>query len=1517
VFDNVVGGTPLKSLTVTGTSDFTLLASAVTTSGAQNYNGAVTVGPTGAALDLTSTGGSVTFGNTVNDATANTDALTVSGNAVFDNVVGGTPLKSLTVTGTSDFTLLASAVTTSGAQNYNGTVTAGPTGAALDLTSTGGIVTFGSTLDDAASNTDALTVSGNAVFGGVVGGAKELRSLHVTGTSSFALAASAVTTGTTQNYDGTVTVGPTSKALDLTGTTISFGSTLDDAASNTDALTVSGNAVFGGVVGGAKDLLSLHVTGTTSFASAASGVATSTTQSYDGSVTVGPTSKALDLTGTTVTFGSTVDDAASNTDALTVSGNAVFGGVVGGAKELLSLHVTGTTSFASAASGVATSTTQSYDGSVTVGPTSKALDLTGTTVTFGSTVDDAASNTDALTVSGNAVFDGVVGGAKELLLLHVTGTSSFASAASAVTTSTMQNYDGAVTVGPTSKALDLTGTTITFGGTLDDAASNTDALTVTGDALFDGVVGGLHALKSLSVTGTADIEGGAVTTTTRQSYAGAVTLSADTTLNATTVTFAGTLNSDTTARVLTIHGAATFDGAVGGANPLKSLSVTGTADIEGGAVTTTTTQDYGGAATLSADTTLNATSVTFASMLDSDATPRALMINAAVTFDGAVGGLFALNSLSVTGTSNLNGGLIRSAGAQSYGGAVQVTIDDTLATLNDNANVTFSSTVDALNLGGAALTIDTSGGRAFGNFGVVQFEGKVGGLHPLAALTITSGPFTLNSGINVTTTGNVLITVAEEQHDEAGGPKDNLELGGGSTLTSSGGNIELRAGDNLKIDAGSTLAATAGTVTLRADFNNNDTTPGATIDLDGAINSPTINVFSGAGNDTINLQQTLGGTTTNINANGGGDTVNISSTAGASGAGVVSGIAGTVNVAAAGANNTLNLDDGGDATSTSGTLTATSITGLGMAGTVNYSGLAQVYVNLGTNAALDFNVQSTLGTTPVNLKGQASGTVDVGDLGHRLDGIAGLLVVDKVKTLDLNDQGSTSGQVYNIDNMSIGRPLNAPHVLVEYLDMGAGTTVEVNGGNQLGSQLVDDTFNLFLPNTATKNADGSAGPGELPITTTLKLDGGTSPGGFHNKLNVVVPQTAAATGNVYHAHVGNFGSADPIQIQNIQSLYMYGSPVDSNDLANDTSAFGVLIGGLNADTLLGGTGEDVLFGGGDTSGTGESLAARSATSFVFAEFAPQYNADGTVSYKQLTGNGNSTVNAGGGTAVAVTPNTEINSASDVVQVNGRIDALTFLTARFAPVTSLPSIFQQALAGDPVLSGLTAPPAGPAPLPVAHLGPSPTLSQLQDYVAAAFQDVLGRAASAADVSYWAGQLAGGLSRQDFATALTHSDEYYADKIITPAYEMYLGRAADAAGLAYWTSQLRDHGLTDEELEAGFIASAEFYTNAGGTDSGWVNALYLKLLNRPADANGLSFWLAQLAGGESREQVALGFTTSLERETTRVTGDYQTFLGRSPDQAGINYWVSEFAQGLMTNEDVIAGFVASDEFFSKHS
>lgn len=225
------------------------------------------------------------------------------------------------------------------------------------------------------------------------------------------------------------------------------------------------------------------------------------------------------------------------------------------------------------------------------------------------------------------------------------------------------------------------------------------------------------------------------------------------------------------------------------------------------------------------------------------------------------------------------------------------------------------------------------------------------------------------------------------------------------------------------------------------------------------------------------------------------------------------------------------------------------------------------------------------------------------------------------------------------------------------------------------------------------------------------------------------------------------------------------------------------------------------------------------------------------------------------------------------------------------------------------------PSDPAPSPSAPTDPaSDPMSEDSAYVSAVFEAVLSRAPYLDELDAWTQKLVAGLSRADFVNALDHSDEYYAT-IIRPAYERYLGREADAAGISYWTNQMRA-GLTDEQLEAKFIASDEFYRNAGGTDRGWVDSLYQHLLGRGADVQGEDYWLAHLAGGEARFDVAFGFTGGLERETHRIQDDYFRYLGRSADESGVDYWVNQFAHG-QTNEDLITGFVASDEYFQTHS
>ena len=202
-----------------------------------------------------------------------------------------------------------------------------------------------------------------------------------------------------------------------------------------------------------------------------------------------------------------------------------------------------------------------------------------------------------------------------------------------------------------------------------------------------------------------------------------------------------------------------------------------------------------------------------------------------------------------------------------------------------------------------------------------------------------------------------------------------------------------------------------------------------------------------------------------------------------------------------------------------------------------------------------------------------------------------------------------------------------------------------------------------------------------------------------------------------------------------------------------------------------------------------------------------------------------------------------------------------------------------------------------------------------FVASAFEAVLHRSADDAGLGYWSQQIAGGLAPSKFASDLTHSPEFYAVNVIEPAYQTYLGRSADASGVAYWTNQMQQ-GLTDQQIEADFIASKEFYAEAGGTDAGWVNALYQTVLGRPADSGGMSYWLSQLASGVSRANVATGFAASQEREAQIIQNDYFTYLGRSASPAEIGYWVAQFDNGT-TNEDIVSGFVGSPEYVKLHS
>lgn len=202
-----------------------------------------------------------------------------------------------------------------------------------------------------------------------------------------------------------------------------------------------------------------------------------------------------------------------------------------------------------------------------------------------------------------------------------------------------------------------------------------------------------------------------------------------------------------------------------------------------------------------------------------------------------------------------------------------------------------------------------------------------------------------------------------------------------------------------------------------------------------------------------------------------------------------------------------------------------------------------------------------------------------------------------------------------------------------------------------------------------------------------------------------------------------------------------------------------------------------------------------------------------------------------------------------------------------------------------------------------------------YVTAVYQDVLGRAPDSGGLAYWTKLLDGGAVISSVAESIAHSDEYYANFVIKPDYLKLLGRAADDAGVKYWTSQI-DAGLTDQQLEAGMVSSEEFFHAAGGTNSAWLDAVYKLLLGRAPDAAGLAYWPKQLSAGETLSTASEQIAGSAENNTQIISDDYFHYLGRAADSAGTDYWLAQFAAGK-TNEDLIAGFTGSQEYYQQHT
>ena len=100
--------------------------------------------------------------------------------------------------------------------------------------------------------------------------------------------------------------------------------------------------------------------------------------------------------------------------------------------------------------------------------------------------------------------------------------------------------------------------------------------------------------------------------------------------------------------------------------------------------------------------------------------------------------------------------------------------------------------------------------------------------------------------------------------------------------------------------------------------------------------------------------------------------------------------------------------------------------------------------------------------------------------------------------------------------------------------------------------------------------------------------------------------------------------------------------------------------------------------------------------------------------------------------------------------------------------------------------------------------------------------------------------------------------------------------------------------------------------------FLDRLYITVLNREPDIDGLNYWLDKWNRGEANaKSIAKSFMHSQEflskdlDDIDFLYTCYEAFMGREPDDDGLNYWLDRLYSGT-SRDEVIDSFIDSAEF-----
>jgi hypothetical protein len=200
--------------------------------------------------------------------------------------------------------------------------------------------------------------------------------------------------------------------------------------------------------------------------------------------------------------------------------------------------------------------------------------------------------------------------------------------------------------------------------------------------------------------------------------------------------------------------------------------------------------------------------------------------------------------------------------------------------------------------------------------------------------------------------------------------------------------------------------------------------------------------------------------------------------------------------------------------------------------------------------------------------------------------------------------------------------------------------------------------------------------------------------------------------------------------------------------------------------------------------------------------------------------------------------------------------------------------------------------------------------LEQLVEGAYIDLLHRVIDTSALQSVSQQL--NVDFQQFVRNILSSSEYHT-QVVQGMFETLFNRAADPSGLSTWVAFLAQ-GNSSLQLEAILMSSTEYLNDHGGTNAGFVAAVFLDGLGRGVDAAGNQTWGQALANGQSRAAVAANILMSAEGNQDIVDRVFTQYLQAPPSADELKQEMQTLQGSEETVLDVFNGVTVSRTFSS---